>query len=272
MRDDTVLRTCAEAFGITLNPVQREQFDDYYTLLTEYNSVMNLTAITEYEEVCRLHFGDALSLLPLLSGIEFPQKDSPRLLDVGSGAGFPGIPLKIACPWLSVTLLDAREKRVSFLQTVIARLGLDACEDGIEAEDRKAGQEHASPSPVRRSASICAVHGRAEQFGAPGAEAREAFDLVVSRAVASLDVLSELCLPFVKQGGLFAAYKSGDIAEETRAAATAIRVLGGGEAGLHYFTLPETEIGRSIVLIGKRTPTPDKYPRREGIPAKKPIR
>ena len=230
--------------GIPLAESDCARFVRFYKLLTERNKVMNLTAITGFNEVLTKHFIDSAVLLPLL-------KDSGRrndaeaeaILDVGSGAGFPGVPLAIVCPDAKVTLLDALENRVGFLNDVIADLGLSR---------------------------VTAVHGRTEDLGKPGSEIRESFPLVVSRAVAPLPVLAEWCLPFVKKGGLFAAYK-GNASEEIENAGNALRILGGVVEDVISYTLPDTEICRQMVLIRKNGTTPLSYPRKPGKAAKKPL-
>ena len=215
--------------GITLSEEQKTQFLQYYELLVEWNSFMNLTAITEFDQVITKHFLDSLSLV--------------KVCDVGTGAGFPGIPLKIAFPEVEVVLLDSLNKRVKFLNEVIGQLGLS---------------------------KITAVHGRAEDF-ARQKDYREQFDLVVSRAVANLSSLSEYCLPYVKVGGRFVSYKSGKLNEELAAAQKAIHVLGGEAKEPVYFQLTGTEDERSFVCIKKGKATPKKYPRKAGTPAKEPI-
>ena len=224
--------------GIELIYKQKEQFDKYYELLVEWNKVMNLTGITEYEEVNEKHFVDSLSLVKAidLSNVE-------NIIDIGTGAGFPGIPLKIAFPHLKVTLLDSLNKRIKFLDMVIAELDLK---------------------------DIKTIHGRAEDY-AKQADYREQYDLCVSRAVANLSTLSEYCLPYVKKGGIFVPYKSGEIDNELLQSKKAIHILGGKIDNVVKFQLPESEIGRSFVVINKYQNTAKKYPRKAGLPAKEPI-
>ena len=223
---------------ITLSEKQQEQFYRYYEILVEWNKVMNLTGITEYEEVNEKHFIDSLSLVKVLDISKIN-----TVIDVGTGAGFPGIPLKIAFPHLKVTLLDSLNKRIKYLDTVI---------DELELKD------------------IHTIHGRAEEY-ARKEEYREKYDLAVSRAVANLSTLSEYCVPYVKVGGMFVPYKSGEIDEEVKAAQTAIKVLGGKQTEVVKFTLPGSDINRSFVKIQKVKSTGKKFPRRAGLPAKEPI-
>lgn len=234
----TYLKRACENIGVILTEDQLHQFYRYYEILTEWNQVMNLTAITEYEDVVQKHFADSLALIPVC-GVSA----SGALLDVGTGAGFPGIPLKIAFPELRVTLLDSLNKRVKFLNQVIETLGLS---------------------------EIWAFHGRAEDF-AKKKEFREQFDLCVSRAVANLASLSEYCIPFVRMGGLFISYKSGNSEEEISQAGKAIQVLGGHLREVKEFFLPDSDISRSFVMIEKRRATDKKYPRKAGLPGKEPI-
>lgn len=223
---------------IDLSDVQREQLTVYYEMLAEKNKVMNLTAITEFEDVLEKHFLDSISVAQFidLSG-------ALTLIDVGTGAGFPGLPLKIMFPNLNVTLADSLKKRILFLDEVIGTLRLDG---------------------------ISTVHGRAEDL-ARQPDYRECYDLCVSRAVANLSSLSEYCLPFVKQGGRFISYKSNEIEEELFAAKKAIDVLGGRLEQVIPFQLADTQIGRSFVVISKEKKTPKAYPRKAGTPSKNPL-
>lgn len=232
------LREKAAAFGIKLSDHQLDQFETYYEMLVEKNKVMNLTAITEKNEVIDKHFADSLALIK--SGVSLTGQ---KILDIGTGAGFPGIPLKIAFPELEIVLLDSLNKRIKFLNEVIEALGLE---------------------------KITAIHGRAEDF-AKQKEYREQFDYVVSRAVANLTVLSEYCLPYVKVGGCFMPYKSGEIDEELNNSKKAVQILGGKIEEVVKFQLPDTDIGRSFVKIKKNKNTAKKYPRKAGLPAKEPL-
>lgn len=225
--------------GIKLSKKQISQFLKYYELLVEWNGFMNLTAITEYDEVMKKHFVDSLSLIKA-----FDVSKEVSVIDVGTGAGFPGLALKIAYPNLKITLLDSLNKRINFLNEVIIQLGLS----GIEA-----------------------IHGRAEDFAKPG-KLREKFDLCVSRAVANLSTLSEYCLPYVKVGGEFISYKSEKMEEEMNAAKNAIHVLGGKIQGCEEFYLPDSDIYRNLVVIKKVKETPKKYPRKAGLPSKEPLK
>ena len=224
--------------GISLTEQQSEQLYEYYRLLVEWNSFMNLTGITEFPEVVQKHFVDSLSIVKVKN-----MNDVDNLIDVGTGAGFPGLPLKIVFPHLKVTLLDSLNKRIDFLNAVIEKTGLT----GIET-----------------------IHGRAEDFAKPGLK-REIYDLCVSRAVANLATLSEYCLPYVKIGGEFISYKSGEVADELQDAKSAVFLLGGKVESCENFDLPGSDIHRSLVRIKKVGGCPKKYPRKAGMPSKVPL-
>lgn len=230
-----------EELHITLSEDQLCQFIAYYELLAEWNRIMNLTAITDFDEVCKKHFIDSLSFIKVYDKVTADNKFS--VIDIGTGAGFPGIPLKIAFPDLKITLLDSLQKRIKFLQTVIEELSLE---------------------------NIEAVHGRAEDFAKKG-ELRGKYDICVSRAVANLSTLSEYCLPYVNNGGYFISYKSEKIAEEAEKAGKAISVLGGSIEEQVEFMIPSSDIYRNLVVIRKVKETPALYPRKAGIPSKNPI-
>lgn len=224
----------ANSIGIEISQKQAEQFYKYMELLLEWNEKMNLTAITEPEEVILKHFIDSLTIIPYL-------KEANTVLDIGTGAGFPGIPLKILEENKKFTLLDSLNKRIIFLQTIINELELK---------------------------NIQAIHGRAEEFVS---KERETYDIVTSRAVARLNVLLEYMLPFVKVGGRCICMKSFEIEEELKEAKKAIEILGGEIEKIDEITLPNTDIKRKIVVIKKVKNTLSKYPRKAGTPAKEPI-
>ena len=235
---DKVFEARLKEIGLSLTDRQYEQFDQYYDILVEWNKVMNLTGITEYEEVNEKHFLDSLSIV---KSCDMTKVSS--LIDVGTGAGFPGIPLKIVFPEIKVVLLDSLNKRIRFLNEVIAKLGLN----GIET-----------------------IHGRAEDF-AKKADYREKFDFCVSRAVANLATLSEYCLPYVKVGGYFVPYKSEEVDEEVEQARNAAKIPGGTIEEVYKFKLQGTEIGRSFIKIKKIKSTAKRYPRKAGLPTKEPL-
>lgn len=232
-----ILSDLTQKAGFSLFDTQLAQFARYAELLTEWNEKMNLTAITEPYEVATKHFVDSLYGLPYLAA-------GDRLIDVGTGAGFPGIPLKIARPDLSLTLLDSLNKRLNFLNTVIENLTL---------------------------ADTKTVHARAEEGAFKKSPLREQFDVAVSRAVAQLNSLVEYCLPYVKVGGTFLAYKGSDIEEECKNAKNAVKTLGGETIDIVKYTIPTTDITHSLVVIKKIKPTADIYPRQQGKITKKPL-
>ncbi len=224
--------------GLKISAQQLVQFEQYYRLLVEWNQKMNLTAITDKEEVYLKHFFDSLTLakMPGFTG-------EGSLCDVGSGAGFPSIPLKILYPDLEVTIVDSLQKRLTFLENLVAALNLK---------------------------KVTLWHGRAEDFGqAPSY--RASFDYVTARAVARLNILAELCLPLVKKGGTFYALKAAKSEEELTEAKHAISLLGGKFLRDETFILPESGEKRHILMIRKAKETPNKYPRKAGLPNKKPL-
>lgn len=226
---------------ISYNDYKINQLNEYYNILFERNLSMNLTAITEYEEVVLKHFIDSLSLVKAIP--ELLEGKRYRILDMGTGAGFPGIPLKIMFPELEFVLMDSLNKRVKFLNEVIEKIGLT---------------------------DIVAIHARAEEAGR-NKKYRESFDLCVSRAVARLASLSEFCLPFVKLGGYFIAYKSGGIREEIDETKNAIHLLGAKLYDCTTFILPGSDIERSLIMEHKVKNTPSIYPRTGGRPLKNPL-
>ncbi len=224
--------------GVVLEDRQIQQFIRYYEMLVEWNQVMNLTAITDYDDVMKKHFVDSLSLIKA-----YDVTSQVKVIDIGTGAGFPGLALKIAYPSLQVTLLDSLNKRIQFLDAVIEEIQLT----GVET-----------------------IHGRAEDYAKP-IKLREQFDLCVSRAVANLSTLSEYCLPFVREGGYFISYKSEKINEELQKAESAIKILGGKIDDQIEFYLPDSDIYRNLFMIKKVRKTPSKFPRKAGLPSKEPL-
>lgn len=233
-----ILKKAAEEYGISLSETQLQQFDRYQELLVEWNQKMNLTALTEPKDVAIKHMIDSVSVYD-----EKWFSEGMSVIDVGTGAGFPGLPLKILCPSLKVTLLDSLNKRVKFLEAVASELGLS---------------------------DIVCVHARAEE-AARQKQYREKFDAVVSRAVARLPILAEYDLPFVRVGGFFAAMKGAKYEEEAQEAKKAVKLLGGGEPVLREIKLPGLDDKRGIIYIRKEKKTPSVYPRKAGTPEKNPI-
>lgn len=224
--------------GIALSAEQMSQFETYFHTLVEWNGKMNLTAITDMPEVYLKHFYDSIS-----AAFYYPFNGSLHLCDVGAGAGFPSIPIKIVFPDLHITIVDSLNKRITFLEHLAKELKLE---------------------------NVRFVHDRAETFG-QNAAYREAFDIVTARAVARLSVLSELCIPLTKVGGTFIAMKAASANDELEAGKKAISTLGGKIENTHSFTLPIEDSERNIVIIKKEKPTPKKYPRKPGVPNKTPI-
>lgn len=234
-------KTALAKAGIDLDEHQMQQFADYYHLLVTVNEQVNLTAITEEKEVYLKHFYDSL-----LAAVAVPelQTQAWTVCDVGAGAGFPSLPLKIAFPQLKITIIDSLNKRIKFLADLTAKLGLKDVE---------------------------LVHARAEEFGGKRSKSRESFDLVTARAVARLSVLSEFCLPLAKVGGKFAALKAQKAEAELDDASYAIKTLGGRVASDKELQLPVTGDERHIIVIDKIKPTPKRYPRKAGTPGRKPL-
>lgn len=225
-----------DKLGITLSEIQLKQFYNYMNLLIEWNKKINLTAITEPDEIILKHFVDSLTISKYIS-------DGTKVVDVGTGAGFPGIPLKIVRQDVDITLLDSLQKRTNFLDEVINELNLE---------------------------KITTIHSRVEDFG-KNKKYREEFDIATSRAVANLSTLSEYLLPLVKVGGKVISMKGSLIEEELENSKNAIKILGGKIERVDEFDLPNSDISRNIVLIDKIKETPNKYPRKAGEPSKKPL-
>jgi len=232
--------------GLKLNDEHLRAFEIYYRELVAWNEKFNLTAITDYDQVQVKHFLDSLTCLLADEDLTrtICQQPGTTAIDVGAGAGFPGLPLKIVCPGLQLTLLEATGKKVGFLERIVGRLGLA----GVEV-----------------------IKGRAEELGRDAAH-RERYDLALARAVAALPVLVEYALPFCRLGGLFVAQRGGEGDAEAKAAEGAIVTLGGALRRIVHLELPHLAERRSLVVIEKTAPTPDKYPRRPGIPSKRPIK
>lgn len=222
---------------IEITDEQVVKFERYFELLVSWNEKMNLTSITEKSEVIDKHFIDSVMLY------KYSNIDNAKIIDIGTGAGFPGIPLKIMCPSCKITLLDSLAKRITFLNEVINELELT---------------------------DIITIHGRAEDF-AHDKKYREKYDFATSRAVANLSTLSEYCIPFVKENGKFVPYKSGNIDDELVNAKKALSTLGGKVEEVKKFMLPDTDFDRSLVYIKKIKRTPNTFPRKAGTPSKQPL-
>ena len=230
-----------EAFktiNIELSDLQATNLLTYYEMLVEWNKVMNLTGITEFEDVLLKHFIDSVAICQITD-----MSKVHTVMDVGTGAGFPGMPLKIVFPHLKITLLDSLNKRIQFLNAVIEKLELKG---------------------------ITTIHGRAEDYGRDP-KYREQYDLCVSRAVANLSSLSEYCVPFIKVGGRFISYKAGEVEEEVRQAEKAVRTLHCEPANIDKIILPDSDLSRSFIIIKKKGHLDIKYPRKAGMPTKNPL-
>ncbi len=237
MNGSEILRNCAEKMGVELSEKAVNDFEIYKKLLLEWNEKINLTAITDEEGIAIKHFADSISVLPLIS------EKGISMIDVGTGAGFPGIPIKIVRQDIKVTLLDSLNKRINFLEEVKKELKLE---------------------------NVLCVHSRAED-GGRNPLYREKFDLCVSRAVARLNVLCEYCMPFVAVGGYFISLKGPDVSEELAEAKKAIDVLGGSVEKVVDIAIPDSDITHSAVVIKKIKPVPKAYPRKAGTAGRKPI-
>lgn len=234
---EELLAESCKKINIELTEKQIKQFIDYKDMLLEWNEKFNLTAITDEREIILKHFVDCLAIS---AGAELAGK---KIIDVGTGAGFPGVPVKIAFPDTQMTLLDSLNKRITFLEELKNKLGLE---------------------------NVVCIHSRAEDGGLDK-NLREGFNLCISRAVANLAVLSEYCLPFVKVGGYFISMKGPDVKDELNESEKAIKVLGGEVKEVKLINIPETDINHSLIIIKKIKPTPSKYPRKAGKAKKEPI-
>ena len=237
------LKSVCSKMNIEVSGYQLERFSMFYELLLEYNKRYNLTAITEEQDVIYKHFADSLSIIMFNHNEIIKELNDRNVIDVGTGAGFPGIPLKIVNPDMKLTFLDSVNKKLDFVREVCRQL---------EFKD------------------ISVIHGRAEDFG-KDREYREKYDICLSRAVAALPVLSELCIPFVKPGGIFVSYKGSDIEQEIKKSENAVKILGGSLSEIKTFNIPDTDIKRALIMIIKEKHTPMQYPRKAGISVKHPL-
>lgn len=236
MELEKLLKESVKEYGLQLNDNEISNLIKYKDTLKDWNNRVNLTAIEDDKDIIIKHFIDSLSIIPYLPQGPF------KLIDVGTGAGFPGIPVKVAISSVKITLLDSLDKRIKFLNEVINQLQLK---------------------------DISAVHGRAEDYGIKN-EYRETYDVSVARAVSSLPVLLEYCLPFVKVGGIFIGMKGSSI-DEVQQSKRALDIIGGAIEEIKEITLPFTDIKRNIIVVRKLRQTPTKYPRKAGKPAKEPL-
>ena len=237
MRYSDLLEKSLKKLNIEFNNEQIQKFNAYYELLIEWNNKINLTTITEYDDVVSKHFIDSI----LICG--FIDLSGKKIIDIGTGGGFPGIPIKIISPDTNIVLLDSLNKRVNFLNEVISELKLEKIE---------------------------AIHGRAEDL-AHDKNLRGKFDYSISRAVANLSTLSELCIPFLKKGGTFISYKSENTDEEIKDAESAIKILGSKIERVEESIIPENDIKRRFILIKNIKQVDNRYPRKAGIPKKDPL-
>ncbi len=238
MHDYSKLISYLSEYGVSVSDDQIKKLDTYYEMMIETNKSLNLTAITEFDDVLIKHYIDSVTIVR-----DIDMSGNKSLIDVGTGAGFPGMVLKIIFPELNITLFDSLQKRLTFLNEVISALNLTG---------------------------ISTYHGRAEEAGHVSSM-REQYDLCVSRAVANLPVLCELCLPFVKTGGIFIAYKSDKGNIELESASHALSVLNASLIKEDTFTLPDSDMVRDLLIFSKDSSCPKSYPRKPGTPSKKPL-
>lgn len=239
--DATTFKAAVAQNGWSLDQTQADQFAAYFAYLVEENTKLNLTALTSESDVYLKHFYDSLTVALAVPGL---QTQSLSLCDVGAGAGFPSLPVKILFPQVQVTIVDSLQKRIAFLERLVAKLGLTG---------------------------VTLYHDRAESFGGKKSPQREAYDVVTARAVANLSTLAEFCLPLTKIGGQFAAMKGSAGPQELEAATVALHLLGGGKPVVTDLVLPETGDPRTIITVPKTHATPSRYPRKAGTPAKEPL-